>query len=198
MTPRATFGPAVLLGLGAGALCAVAGTRDWVVPDIDRDNNAAGGATLWDSWVVDAPLAGALALVVLASWGVVLVTRGRVRRLVALLALLGSVGLVVTTVWLGVEGPDTLRDTLDDPSARAVLAGQSVEPTYSGWFWASVVGAPLSVVAAGIAVRFAPHWPEMGSRYDAPTGGRDTATTGKPTNNLDLWKAIDEGEDPTA
>lgn len=198
MTPRATFGPVVLLGLGAGALCAVAGTKDWVVPDIARDNNAAGGATLWDSWVVDAPLAGALALVVLASWGVLLVTRGRVRRMVALLALVGAVALVVTTAWIGIEGPGTLRETLDDPSARAVLADESVEPTYSGWFWASVVGSPLAVVAAGLAVRFAPHWPEMGSRYDAPAGAREAAKADEPTNNLDLWKAIDEGEDPTA
>ena len=38
------------------------------------------------------PLAGALALVLLACWGVLLVTRARIRRVVAGLALLVAVG----------------------------------------------------------------------------------------------------------
>jgi hypothetical protein len=45
----------------------------------------------------------------------------------------------------------------------------------------------------------------MGSRYDAPAGregGRttedDAPTPPEETSNLDLWKALDEGHDPTA
>ncbi len=41
----------------------------------------------------------------------------------------------------------------------------------------------------------------MGTRYDAPTGapGADqTATEELPTENIDIWKALDEGRDPTA
>jgi len=194
MTPRATFAPVVLLGLGSGALVAVAGTKDWVVPDLARDNNAA-GTTLWDSWVVDAPLAGALALVLLACWGVVLVTRGRVRRVVAVLALLAALGLVATSIWTGVEGPQTLRDNLAEPGAQAMLGDRDVDPTFTGWFWTAAVGAPLSAMAAALAIRFAPQWPEMGSRYDAPTSGPSAK---EPSDNLDIWKAIDEGDDPTA
>jgi hypothetical protein len=33
----------------------------------------------------------------------------------------------------------------------------------------------------------------MGSRYDAPTARRTT-----PATTEDLWKALDEGRDPTA
>ena len=43
------------------------------------------------------------------------------------------------------------------------------------------------------------HWPEMGSRYDAPGAAAATAA-GPPEEqtSLDLWKALDEGRDPTA
>src|SRR5690606_13835543 len=142
--------------------------KPWVVPDLDRDNSAA-GATLWDSWVVDAPLAGALSLVLLACWGVVLVTRGRIRRGIALLALLAAVGLVASVIWAGIDGPQALRDNLADPGAQALLGDHDVDAAFTGWYWTAAVTAPVSVVAALLAVRFAPQWPEMGSRYDAPT-----------------------------
>jgi hypothetical protein len=42
-------------------------------------------------------------------------------------------------------------------------------------------------------------WPEMGRRYDAPAA-RAVAPGGGPAEeqeNLELWKALDEGRDPT-
>lgn len=197
MTPRKTFAPVLLVGLGSGVLCAVAGTKHWVEPDLARENSSA-GSTLWDSWVVDAPLAGALALVLLAAWGVVLVTRGRVRRLIALLALLAGLGLVATVVWSGMTGPDTLRDHLAEPGAQALLGDRKVEPAFTGWFWTAALCAPVTALAAALAVRFAPHWPEMGSRYDAPASANEKGTSADSSENIDIWKAIDEGEDPTA
>ena len=44
------------------------------------------------------PLASAISLVLLAAWGVLLVTRGRVRRAFAVLATLAAVALVVSVV----------------------------------------------------------------------------------------------------
>jgi hypothetical protein len=46
----------------------------------------------------------------------------------------------------------------------------------------------------------------MGTRYDAPTGtdpgagpGAAESSTGEvPRENIDIWKALDEGRDPTA
>ena len=44
-----------------------------------------------------------------------------------------------------------------------------------------------------------PRWPEMGTRYDAPTGaGAADAHDAAPKENIDIWKALDEGRDPTA
>ncbi len=65
------------------------------------------------------------------------------------------------------------------------------------WYAAALVGAGLSVVATLAAVVLVPGWPEMGSRYDAPAAAsqRDDST---PETNIDIWKALDEGRDPTA
>jgi uncharacterized membrane protein (TIGR02234 family) len=192
--PRRTFGPVVLLGAAAGTLAAVAGARPWV--------EDAAGTTSTDplGLVADAgemPLAAALSLVVLACWGVLLVTRRRVRRAVAVLGLLAALGLLATVVtgWF----------TLDEQVLEALRAqgtgGDAAQVRTTGWYWAAAAGALGSVLATAAAVRFAPHWPEMGARYDAPAaGGAPAAAAPDPeeASSLDLWKAMDEGHDPTA
>ena len=55
----------------------------------------------------------------------------------------------------------------------------------------------LSVVATLAAVLLVPGWPEMGSRYDAPAAAPQRARL-PPETNIDIWKALDEGRDPTA
>ena len=44
-----------------------------------------------------------------------------------------------------------------------------------------------------------PGWPEMGRRYDAPADATAERAAPLPEEqeNLDLWKAMDEGRDPT-
>jgi hypothetical protein len=49
-----------------------------------------------------------------------------------------------------------------------------------------------------LAMRWAPQWPEMGSRYDAPGVQSEPASVPpEDQSSLDLWKALDEGKDPT-
>jgi uncharacterized membrane protein (TIGR02234 family) len=194
---RRAFGPVVLLGLAAGALAAVAGNKPWVTGssgdvDADADAGSAMASALSLDAVRESPLAAALALVVLASWGVLLVTRGLFRRVVAAVALVASVGLLVVTV----EGAWSVRDKLTD--ALFDLSGTDTASTsYTGWYAAALIGAGLCVVASSAAVVWVRSWPEMGSRYDAPAGG-DTGESDGPTENIDIWKALDEGRDPTA
>jgi len=192
---RRTFGPVALLGLASGALSALAGSNPWVV---DGDAAAAGdpvpGIAVADPVVAagEMPLALALSLVVLAAWGVVLVTRGRLRRVVAGLGLLASAGLVATVV-VGLV-------TLEDRVAEAVLergpAPDVLATELTTWFFAAAVAALASVVAAALAVAWAPSWPEMGRRYDAP-GVVPRDVPPQERSNLDLWKSMDEGHDPT-
>ncbi len=197
---RRTFGPIVLVGLVAGALGAVAGSHAWVV---DGEAAATGdpvpGITVSDPVAAsgEMPLALALSLVVLAVWGVVLVTRGRVRRGVASLGVLASGGLVATVI--------TGYATLDERVAEAILErtpGAELAATeLTGWFWVAALTAVLSLVATVLAFAWAPRWPEMGRRYDAPGSeepGVPVVVAPEERDNLDLWKSMDRGHDPTA
>ena len=190
---RATFGPVLVAGLGGGILAAVASTRPWAEGSSGRVDTGA-SAYASDVSITSAqemPLAAALSLVGLACWGVVLVSRGTFRRAVAVLALVAAAGLAVTCV----VGFGSVQDALSD--ALLVASGtDTVQVALTGWYAAACVGALVSLVAAAAAVVLAPAWPEMGSRYDAPRAPAEEAA--EPTGNLDLWKAIDEGRDPTA
>jgi uncharacterized membrane protein (TIGR02234 family) len=140
------------------------------------------------------PAATALALVVLACWGVLLVTRGLARRIASVLGLLAALGLVATLVAGFGSAPDAVRDAYRD------LGVADPDVTRTGWFWLAALGALLTVVTALLAVRLAPGWPEMGRRYDAPADAVPPEPAAEPADreNLDLWKAMDEGRDPTA
>ncbi|WP_028658782.1 Trp biosynthesis-associated membrane protein [Nocardioides insulae] len=192
---RRTFGPVVLLGLAGGGLAALAGTKAWAEPvsGPNADSTALDLAQLAGTVPGDVPLAGALGLVALASWGVILVTRGLVRRLVAGLAALASLGVLATVVdaWL------TLPDEVVDASAAVGAAG--IEADWTLWIWAALVGGLVGLLAAVAAVRLAPDWPEMGRKYDAPAAAAAAAPTipVEERHSLDLWKALDQGDDPT-
>jgi uncharacterized membrane protein (TIGR02234 family) len=187
---RRTFGPVVLLGLAAGGLTAVAGDR----PAVEGGGDAAQAiASRLVSFDAHLPLVTALGLVVLACWGVLLVTRGRVRRAVAVLGSLAGLGALAAALAAYTQVPDQLRDEL------ALVGIADPDLSHTAWYWAAVAGSVLATVAGVLAVLWAPAWPEMGSRYDAP-GAADPTPAAPPEeqSNLDLWKAMDEGRDPTA
>lgn len=189
MTERSrTFGPVVATGLGAGLLSAVAGTRTWVRVETMVDEPTVASTLLTSGGQM--PLATTLSLVVLAAWGVVLVTRGRVRRVVTALAALAALGVLATVVsgwWLI---PDSLRDTLaDTPDYTTSL---------SPWYAVALLAGLVAAGAAVAAVVLVPGWPEMGTSYDTPTGEGAVPSEPDEATSLDLWKAQDQGRDPTA
>nr|WP_300052858.1 Trp biosynthesis-associated membrane protein [uncultured Nocardioides sp.] len=199
---RRTFGPVVALGLVSGALGAWAGSKPWVDGSGAESTPGTGSPGWGMTWgeVATSPLATALAFVVLACWGVLLVTRGRFRRAVAALSVLAGVGYAATVVW----APFTLPDHLVAQVRRRT--GLTLDDTsLTGWYWLAVVAALLVLASTVLALRLVRTWPEMGSRYDAPTGARGGDSTApaeapadQPTENIDIWKALDEGRDPTA
>lgn len=204
---RSTFGPVVLAGLVGATLAAVAGGKPWVSGrsgafDTSADDNQAMVSTLSANGAGESPLALALALVVLACWGVVLVTRGRFRRAVAVLALVAALGMLAATVEGYWSLPSKLGDALQELSGT-----DTVSTSFTGWYAAALVAAVICVATTLAAVRLVPSWPEMGSKYDAPAGPRDPADASGaaaggsgdvPAENIDIWKALDEGRDPTA
>ena len=95
--------------------------------------------------------------------------------------------------WSGhVTLPDTARDSSTQLMGRGA-AGHRLHRLVLDRRRLLGAGAGAGV----LAVRLAPAWPEMGSRYDAP--GRREPTTGaeQPEPERDLWHALDEGRDPT-
>jgi MFS family permease len=178
---RRTFGPVVLLGLASAGLAAAAGNQTLASAAGQSDDLSAAMVSS-----AQLPLALALALAVLAGWGVLLVLRGRVRRVVAGLVLLGSVGTLVTVIVGHWSVVDALRAELPDGPDQSV--------SFSGWYWIALVASVVASAAALIAVRDVARWPEMGSKYDAP-GTRPVHEA--PETPLEIWKAIDEGRDPT-
>jgi uncharacterized membrane protein (TIGR02234 family) len=191
MARNKTFGPIVLLGLAGAGLSAVAGHERWVHGTACGNNPVAALADAGDAGQV--PAAGAAALALLAAWGVLLVTRGKVRRVVAVVGALAALGLAVATALGPRSGTAGVTNYLDN------FGVDCVDTSLTGWFYAGVVGAVLALVPALLAVRYVGTWPEMGRRYDAPAD-QPAAPQAPPEEqgNLELWKAMDEGRDPTA
>ena len=184
-----SFAPTLLAGLAGAALAAVAAGRDWATATVSSTVSSAGAhTTAGAKGSGSAPLAIALALVALAAWGVVLVVRGRTRRVVAVVGALASTGVVVTTV-------ASLGRVRTD-AARAVQAQGALAPathvSLTGWFVVCVVASLVTAAAFVVAVTASPRWPSMGSRYDAPA----TRASAAPEER-DMWRALDEGRDPT-
>lgn len=202
MTKRASFGPVVLLGLASAALAAVAGNKPWT--DVEEPGGDCGSQfanvpeSLFDALAKGAPLAGALGLVVLAAWGVLLVTRGWTRRIMAGLATVASLGYLVVAI----EAYWSLKEaTLEAAEKQFGDAGPSCEAASvwmnNTWWPAALTAGVLLVLAGLLAVWLAPAWPEMGTRYDAPGSGPAAPADPANQSNIDLWKQLDEGHDPT-
>ncbi len=192
--PRTTrgFGGTVLAGLAGSGAAAVAGNQPWADTD-DRTSGAAVSALGNAIADASAPLVAALALVALASWGVVLVARGRFRRVVAALGLAASALLLVAAVAAWTAAPSVVHDALVDRGVADPQVGRTV------WSYLGVLAAMVAVGAAATAVRRVAGWPEMGRRYDAPgPAGAPAATPLEERSNAEVWRSLDEGEDPTA
>lgn len=191
---RRTFGPLVLLGLLSAGLAAFAGSRPWV--EVDGATGAVSGldqsGLATTAQLGEAPLAGALGLVALACWGVVLVTRRRVRRVVAVGGVLASLGITAVAV-------HAWRTLVDDVAGQLAATGTTADVGISldPWFVVAGVAALVSAAAFAAAVVLAPDWPEMGTRYDAPGAAQEARARKEPETSLDLWRAIDDGDDPT-
>lgn len=114
-----------------------------------------------------APALPALGLVALAGAGGLLATRGRARRSVGALLVAAAAAII------------------------AVVAGELGGAVAVGWPIACLGGALVVGAAGGLAIRDGARWPVMGARYNRPSA------TDRPASPVDVWDAIDRGEDPT-
>jgi uncharacterized membrane protein (TIGR02234 family) len=183
---RGTFGPVVLVGVLAAAMSAVASSKTWA----ELGSRDAKLVATWIGSSGELPAASALSLAALASWGALLVSRGRWRRWIAALGLVIAVASLVTAIVGYSQAPSDLRHAAENSLGNAL----SSSPALTGWYWVAVVADLLVVLALLVAVRDAPAWPTMSSRYDSPTASHEPR---EMKSSLDVWKALDEGADPT-
>lgn len=138
------------------------------------------------------PLVAALGLVLLAGAVSLAATRNQGRRLAGLLLVVAA----VVVGWQTVTAGPAISDALREQTVGSVGSGDLPDANGTAWRWLTLVGAGLSLAAGVAAVSKGPDWPAMGSRYDVPTTARGTSALGEQ-EDADLWRAIDEGEDPT-
>lgn len=187
--PRRTFGPVVAIGVAAAALGALASAKPWAHLS-GGSERALGFAAPSLRTAGEVPLASALSLVALAAWGAILVSRGRTRRALAALGLLDAVALLVVTV----RGGFTVTGDLLGAARTDAATSAGLDAALTGWYVLAQLVVLLTLACFVAAVRYAPAWPSMSARYDAPTGD-DRPRRVEPRTNQELWKAIDEGDD---
>ncbi|HET8602739.1 MAG TPA: Trp biosynthesis-associated membrane protein [Marmoricola sp.] len=178
-------------GVACSALAAIAGARPWVqVPSAAGSFGVPALSHTLDPYAQSAP-ALALALVTLASWGVLLVLRGRARTVMAVLGLLFAAGLLVLTVLGYTQVPAAVRQAVADQFGVPRQRAANLPMHHTAWYWLALVSAAGCVVTLAVAARRAHTWPAMGTKYDAPTGPTP------PRGEQDMWRTLDEGRDPT-
>ena len=180
----------MLVGLTSGAMVAVAGNQAWATAAEGQGIGEQVASVSVAVGEAKAPLATALALVLLASWGVLLVTRGRFRRVISWLVAVVAVGLLAAVVGAFLAAPDAVLDAYEPYGVT------DIDVQRTAWAWVALAGAMLAMGAAAIAARHVGSWPQMGRRYDAP-GAAEADPEPEDQSNLGLWKAMDEGRDPT-
>ncbi len=193
MRERRGYAAALVSGLLGATAVTVAVARPWVrgqaeVPGLPQIQADVSGAAL-------SPLAGALGVVLLASFGAVIATRAWVRRTVGVLIVAAAAVVVVVAA----APPDPAAAIEDALSARG-WAGGGYSTRVVPWRWLALVGAACCLLA-GAAVAWLGHrWPVLGGRYDAPASSAESPppqATVEEMDEDDVWRALDRGHDPT-
>lgn len=207
-------------GLLAATAVAVGATKPWATATAIQAKLPTVEVTV-SGTELTAP-AAALGMVMLAAFGAVVATRGRLRQALGLAIIVCAAVVLVLAIRPGDQTP-AVEAAL---SARGWLGG-AYDTATSPWRWLVAAGAGACVVAGTSVARFGADWPAMGSRYDAPRGAAGTpdrqtaavdtmlempasvhpprdeaSSTPNPPleaelEDADVWRALDRGHDPT-
>jgi hypothetical protein len=180
---RRAYLPVVALVVFA-ALAALLGSVTWLTVRIA----APGGATALHDKLSGAnanPAGVAFALVALVAPVVFLAAGRRVRLAAAVLALLAGLGVTVTAIRVAAAPTSTAQHSSKLTDVQIVSVSSSEWPELQ-----AIAGLGI-IVSSAAALRRAPTWRTMGSKYDAPAAG-----AGRPPR--DDWEALERGIDPTS
>lgn len=189
MNARRLYVPTVLGLVAGGGLTVATMSRTWGRAVVTAEGLPDDPVTVAGSDAMG--LVSALGLVLLASGLGVLAGSVRVRRLLGVLVTLIAVGCLV---WVVVGSGGAVRDALDTAvreSASFTGSNAPGEVEFTAWRFATMACLVLATGCGALVLRYAAAWPTMSSKYDAP--GKRAAEA----DDTDMWKAFDEGRDPT-
>ncbi|WP_332663645.1 Trp biosynthesis-associated membrane protein [Aeromicrobium sp.] len=190
MNTRRLYGPVVLGTLAAGGLAFFAASRTWAHVRIATDGLPTDSV---DVTGADAqPLVSALALVVVTAALAVLAASPRVRRVVGGFTVLIALTAAVV-VLLGGSSLDNAVDHAVEASPAFTGTGDH-DFTTSAWKYVTALAFVIAALLGGVTAKLGASWPTMSSRYDAPAARPAAAA---PQSDAEMWKALDEGRDPT-
>lgn len=192
MTPRRLYAPVVLALLAVGGLAFFAASRTWATATLTSDGLPPSDLSVKGTDVE--PLVSALAVVVVTAALAVLATGTRMRRVVGVLTIVVAILGIVVAPFPGSGAYDRALSTAAEKSPAFTGADSLGESSTSVWYAVLVVAFVLAIVIGAAIVRWASAWPTMGSRYDAPSVRTSQDST--PSDG-DMWKAMDQGHDPT-
>jgi hypothetical protein len=178
----------VVLGiLAAGAVALFAVTRAWAsatvrTPGLPTDHVSVSG-------IDAAPILAGLAVVVVAGGLAVVAAGGWFRQLVGLLiaAVAGFAALRALTLDAG--GAPLGRALRDSP---AFLGGIQPDVAHAPWSWVAASAFVVACVLGAVVVARGRRWARMSTRYERGSLPADAS------GDADLWRAQDQGQDPTA
>ena len=184
-----TLAKAVLGLLAAGAVALFAVTRAWVsatvrTPGLPTDQVSVSG-------VDAAPILAGLAVVIVAAALGVVAAGGWLRQLVGLLiaAVAGFAALRALTLN---AGGAALRRALQDSPAYIGGGGTNAPVDGAAWPWLAAVAFAIAAVLGVVVAMRGRAWPRMSARYE-----REVPPQSAPADEDDLWRAQDQGQDPT-
>jgi uncharacterized membrane protein (TIGR02234 family) len=182
-----TLARTVVALLAAGAVALFAVTRAWAsanvrTPGLPTDQVSVSG-------IDAAPILAGLAVVIVAAALGVVAAGGWLRQVIGLLiaAVAGVAALRALTLN---AGGTALGRALRD--STAYIGG--INPPVDGAIWPWVAtGAFAAAALLGVVVAVRGRsWPRMSARYE-----RATPSPAALVDDSDLWRAQDEGQDPT-
>jgi len=188
------YGPIVTGLMAVGAIALFAVTRAWATatvrtPGIPTDRVEASGADA-------APVLIALSIVVIAAALAVVASGGWVRQVIGLIVATVAAWAAVQALSVDIAGAPMARALVDSP---ANLGSAHPIPNVSAWPVVTGIAFTVAAVLGLVVVLFGRQWPRMGKRYDRPSASPSSAAADLPSeaDDAELWRALDDGRDPT-
>ncbi len=191
MNSRRLYVPSVLGTLAIGGLAFLAASRTWAAATIQAKGLPPAALKVSGSDAV--PLVPALALVVVAAALAVLAASARVRRVVGVLVIVVAVIAIVAILRASGAIDAAVVSAVHD-SPAFIGSNMPRDVSHGAWRWIALLAFAFAAVIGSVIARFGADWPTMGRKYEAPTAHTIGA---EDESESDIWKALDEGRDPT-